>query len=191
MRYCRRICEATDLPVLIQDFNPGGPSVDAQFCVTLTAQCQTFHYLKLEEPMLATKLRLIREATRDQVKVLAGWGGMYTPELLHLGLTGVMPGLAMADLIQLMFDRGTSGDSEGALDVFGQFLPQVVFSLQNIELFLVVEKMLLEMRGIIGSETVRSLGRTLDEETENHARRLNERVSKAIDEAGLEVRPRG
>lgn len=191
MGYCRRICEATALPVLIQDFNPGGPSVGADFCAELAEACQTFRYVKLEEPMLGAKLRAIRKATEDRIGVLAGWGGMYTPELLHQGLTGVMPGLSMADLIQVMLNRGVSGDTDGVLEVFESFLPQVVFSLQSIELFLAVEKMLLGMRGIIRNTGIRALRMTLDEETEGHARRLNERVIRAMEEMGLGVRPLG
>jgi len=189
--YCRRICEATDLPVLIQDFNPGGPSVGADFCASLADACSTFRYVKLEEPMLGAKLRAIREATEDRIGVLAGWGGMYTPELLEQGLAGVMPGLGAADLLQLMFERGTKGDMDSALDLFEGVLPQIVFSLQSIELFLATEKMLLEMRGIIRHTTVRSLKMTLAENLEAHARRLNERLMEEMEVEGLAVRPLG
>src|SRR5262249_39113682 len=79
--------------VLIQDFNPGGPTVNADFARALVQDCPNFRYLKLEEPLMAPKVRAIREATGDQVGVLEGWGGMYMLDLIPAGICGVMPGL--------------------------------------------------------------------------------------------------
>jgi 4-hydroxy-tetrahydrodipicolinate synthase len=98
--YCRIICRAVALPVLIQDFNPGGPTVGAEFARTLHADCPNFRYLKLEEPLMSGKVRAIREATNDEVGVLEGWGGMYVLDLLPAGICGLMPGLGPADLLQ-------------------------------------------------------------------------------------------
>jgi 4-hydroxy-tetrahydrodipicolinate synthase len=74
--YCRTVCQAVQRPLLIQDFNPGGPTVGAEFARALHDECPNFRYLKLEEPLMAGKVRAIREATQDQIGVLEGWGGM-------------------------------------------------------------------------------------------------------------------
>ncbi len=189
--YCSNICNAVDLPVLVQDFNPGGATVGPDFCRQLMERSPNFKYIKLEEPLLGPKLRAIREATSDGVGVLEGWGGMYMPELFESGIAGVMPGLGHADIMNRIWDLGTSGDMEGALDVFDQVLAQVVFSLQDMELYLRIEKQLLAMRNIIQNTGVRSLSLSPDKETEVHGKRLNERVLKLVERLGFQRNPIG
>jgi len=130
--YCRRICEAVEVPVLIQDFNPGGPTVRADFARTLHERCSNFGYLKLEEPLMAAKVRAIRSATQDAVGVLEGWGGLYTLELIPAGIRGLMPGLGLADVFQRVWQLGTAGRMDEALDLFQGVLPQVVFSTSTV-----------------------------------------------------------
>ena len=187
--YCRTICDAVRAPILIQDFNPGGATVDGTFCRRLREACDNFRYIKLEEPLLGRKLRGIREATDDEVAVLEGWGGMYLPELFEWGVAGVMPGLGHADVMNRIWELGSSGDLDGALDVFDVILAQIAFSLQDVELYLVVEKRLLAARGIIGHSQVRSLAFTPDGETVRHADRLNERVLQVAEGLGFSRRP--
>ncbi|MBB31466.1 MAG: dihydrodipicolinate synthase family protein [Gemmatimonadetes bacterium] len=189
--YCSTICNAVDLPVLVQDFNPGGATVGPDFCRQLIERSPNFNYIKLEEPLLGPKLRAIREATSDGVGVLEGWGGMYMPELFESGIAGVMPGLGHADIMNRIWDLGTSGDMEGTLDVFDQVLAQVVFSLQDMELYLRIEKQLLAMRNIIQNTGVRSLSLSPEKETEVHGKRLNERVLKLVEQLGFQRNPIG
>ena len=189
--YCSTICNAVDLPVLVQDFNPGGATVGPDFCRQLIERSPNFNYIKLEEPLLGPKLRAIREATSDGVGVLEGWGGMYMPELFESGIAGVMPGLGHADIMNRIWDLGTSGDMEGTLDVFDLVLAQVVFSLQDMELYLRIEKQLLAMRNIIQNTGVRSLSLSPDKETEVHGKRLNERVLKLVEQLGFQRNPIG
>ena len=80
LRYFRTVCQSISVPLLIQDFNPGGATVGADFAQRLHTDCPNFSYLKLEEPMMAEKVSRILEATRGKVGVLEGWGG-----LLHDG----------------------------------------------------------------------------------------------------------
>jgi dihydrodipicolinate synthase/N-acetylneuraminate lyase len=181
LAYCRSVCDAVRLPVLIQDFNPGGITVGAEFARTLHGHCPNFRYLKLEEPLMSEKVRAIRDATGDAVGVLEGWGGMYLLELLPAGICGLMPGLGPADLLQRVWDLGTAGQTDAALDLFREVLPQLVFSLQSMELFLQLEKQLLAARGVLdaGSTHVRRPTWTPDADTLAHGLRLNARVVKA------------
>lgn len=179
--YCRTICRAVERPVLIQDFNPGGPTINGEFVRALLAECSNFRYVKLEEPLMSGKVRAIREATLDQVGVLEGWGGMYVLDLIPAGICGLMPGLGAADLLQTVWTLGTGGRMDDALDLFEKVLPQLVFSLQNMELFLCLEKRLLAARGVLAESSthVRRPTWTPDSETLAHGLRLNERLLKA------------
>ena len=189
LSYCQTVCEAVDLPILVQDFNPGGVTVGPEFCRQLLEMCPNFRYIKLEEPLLGPKLRGIREVTEDRVSVFEGWGGMYLPELFDFGIAGVMPGLGHADVMNRLWELGRTGDLDGALDVFDGLVAQIVFSLQNLELFLAVEKQLLEMRGIIQNIGVRALTLTPDVETAAHMKRLNARVVSLAERLGFKRCP--
>jgi len=179
--YCRRICQAVSLPVLIQDFNPGGATVGPDFARRLADQCENFRYLKLEEPLMSPKVRLIREATEERVGVLEGWGGMYVLDLIPSGIVGLMPGLGAADVLQRVWELGTSGQLDAACDLFQAILPQLVFTLQNMELFLRLEKELLVTRGVLpaSSAHVRSPTWTPDADALEHGLFLNRRVVAA------------
>ena len=189
LSYCKTICNAVDLPVLIQDFNPGGPTVGGSFCADLSQACPNFRYIKLEEPLMGEKVTQIREATQDRIGVLEGWGGMYVLELLPYGICGLMPGLAAADLLTRVWQAGMEGEEEAALDLFQMLLPQLVFSLQNMELFLHIEKRLLVERGLLTEPTVRSPTFTPGEQLLAYGDTLNRRVLKTLDTCGLPRAP--
>ncbi len=187
--YCRTICDAVEQPVLIQDFNPGGPTVDGNFCARLHKLSSNFCYIKLEEPLMGEKVTQIRAETDDQVGVLEGWGGMYALELSPYGICGLMPGLAPADLLARIWQLEHGGGSDAALDLFQVLLPQLLFSLQNMELFLHIEKRLLVNRGLLVEATVRSPTFTPTVELLSYGDRLNHRVIQALNRCGLPHAP--
>ena len=129
---------------------------------------------------MATKVVEVREATSDQVGVLEGWGGMYLLELIQPGICGFMPGLAMVDLFQAVWQLARSGSPQDAHDLYEKLLPQIVYSLQSMELFLWMEKDLLVRRGVMDASSahVRSASWTPDKQSWHHAQMLNERVAE-------------
>ena len=180
LRYLVPILNAVDVPCLVQDFNPGGPTVSPDFVVRLLSECPNLRYLKLEEPLCATKVTAIREATRDRVGVLEGWGGLYMMELIPIGICGLMPGLGMADILNRAFFLRQKGESEKAFTLYGQVLPHIVFSLQNIELYLYTEKCLLQERGVLSNSRCRTASYTADAPTQHYVRELNGRILQTI-----------
>lgn len=188
-RYFDGILKAIDLPVIIQDFNPGGATIGAEFVAALNLAHPHFRYIKLEEAMMAAKTERIVEATGGKVGVIEGWGGMYMLELIPAGICGVMPGLALADVLQCVFRLASSGDREGAYTAFRGVLPQIVFSLQNLELFHHAEKMLLEARGLLRATAVREASLELNPYDLAHIRYLNGRVLALLDEMGMPRNP--
>jgi 4-hydroxy-tetrahydrodipicolinate synthase len=181
LNYCRTICDAVSIPVLVQDFNPGGATVGASFAQQLAKLCANFRYLKLEEPLMSGKIRQIIEATGGKIGVLEGWGGMYLLELIPAGICGLMPGLGISDILQRVWTLDRAGQHDAALDLFQVVQPQVVFALQNSELFNWIEKRLLRDRGVIpeASTHVRSATWTPDADTLRYGDRLAARVIAA------------
>jgi dihydrodipicolinate synthase/N-acetylneuraminate lyase len=180
LRYCEHICNAVTVPVLIQDFNPSGNTVGAEFCRQLADACPNFRYIKLEEPLMGAKVTAIRTATGDRVGVLEGWGGLYMLELLTHGICGIMPGLGLADLLVQIWLDGTAGRMDAAMELYERVAPQLLFSLQNLELFLHVEKRLLQQRGILADATVRQATFTPSPQLLAYGDYLNDRIIQTV-----------
>jgi 4-hydroxy-tetrahydrodipicolinate synthase len=188
-RYFDRILCSIDVPLLIQDFNPSGPTLSPRFVADLHRAHPHFRWIKLEEPMMSAKVVAIGEATEGTVGVLEGWGGMYMLDLIPAGICGVMPGLAVADLLALTFERAKRGDDLGAFEVFQGVLPQIVFSLQHMELFHHCEKKLLECRGILGGSVVRELSIAADRHLAGRIAFLNDSILRLLDRLELPHNP--
>lgn len=189
LRYFDSILSAIDIPLLIQDFNPTGPSLSPRFIADLNRVHGHFRWIKLEEPIMSAKVVAILEATNGSVGVLEGWGGMYMLDLIPAGICGVMPGLAVADLLALVFERAQRGDDLGAFEVFQGVLPQIVFSLQHMELFHHAEKRLLECRGILPTAVVREASLLPDRHLASRIAFLNDSVLRLLDRVKLPHNP--
>jgi len=187
LRYFGRILDAIGIPLLIQDFNPGGTTVSVDFIQQLHRQHQHFRYLKLEEPLMSERVRAIIEGTNGEIGVLEGWGGVYMIELIKAGIVGVMPGLAVADVLQLAWSREQQGDQDGAYAAFLGVLPQITYSLQSLEFFHHAEKALLVARGLLPSAIVRDATLTVGDNDRAHIDFLNRRVLEWLDHLGIAV----
>jgi dihydrodipicolinate synthase/N-acetylneuraminate lyase len=185
LRFSVAVCHAVSVPVLVQDFNPGGPSIGANFAKCLQEEAGTFRYLKLEEPLMGAKVQSIRNATRDQVGIFEGWGGMYLLELIPYGISGAVPGLAMCDLFGRVYDLMRKGSPEQAMHIYRSMLPQIVFCLQNMELYHHCEKRLLRARGLLEVAAVRHPSYCLDAHMEAHIDLLNNAILSELDRQGL------
>ena len=188
LRYFDRILRAINIPLLIQDFNPGGPMVSVEFVRSLHREHEHFRYLKLEEPMMAAKVQSIVEATAGDVGVIDGWGGSYMLELIEAGICGVMPGLGVSDLLQIVWQHARAGRKDQAYEVFQAVLPQISYSLQSMEFFHHVEKSLLAARGVLPNTIVRDATMTVSAIDRAHIEFLNRKVLEAAQREGLSQR---
>jgi dihydrodipicolinate synthase/N-acetylneuraminate lyase len=169
-----------ETPVLIQDFNPGGASISVNFIKELKDEHPNFKYLKLEEPLCAPKFHDIIKTTEGKVGLFEGWGGLYMLELIPVGITGVMPGLAVADILQKVFTLRKNGEQAKAFDLFEKVMPQIFFSLQNMELFHYAEKELLVARGVLENSVARKAAYRPDVSTMAYIKELNERILRLV-----------
>ena len=190
LRHFDRILSAIDIPLVLQDFNPGGPTVSTSFIAKLHRQHPHFRWVKLEEPLMAARIASILDATSGQVGVLEGWGGMYMLELIAAGICGVMPSLSLADLLARIFRLARGGQRQQAYEVFTGTLPQIVFSLQNMELYHHAEKRLLAARGIIKETFVRDPRLELSALDAAHIDFLNANILALLDRLQMPRFPR-
>ena len=163
--YARAVCDAVTTPVLIQDWNPSGSSVGADFCAKLAEVCPNFRYIKLEEPRMGPKVRAIIEATDGRVAVFEGWGGLYMLELVPTGIVGIMPGLALTDVLVHAWRLAVAGKAAEALAAFEPLVPWLAFGLLDMEFFNALEKRLLAARGLLEHPTLRNPTVTIDEDS--------------------------
>ena len=175
-KFVAGVAGMTSLPVLVQDFNPGGPTMSPETAKRLHSDFPNFCYLKLEQPLMAPRVAEILGATNGGVQVLEGWGGMYLLEGIDAGICGAMPALGVADILQEVYALAVGGNRDGAMDQFQTVLPYLAYSLQNMELLLQIEKRLLVRRGLIECDTVRQTTLTLDPYTDRYADYLIDRV---------------
>jgi 4-hydroxy-tetrahydrodipicolinate synthase len=185
LEFCGTIADAVSIPILIQDFNPGGPTIDADFIKELNRRHENFKYAKLEEPLIIDKLLRIQDQVGDAVGILEGWGGMYMLEAISCGIIGIMPGVPYCDFLQLIYDARESGDDDRAYDLFGAALPMMYFSLQDLELFLQVEKRMMVRRGLFTSHHVRALTYTQTPTVLQHAEYLIEQLLRVMKKENL------
>jgi 2-keto-3-deoxy-L-arabinonate dehydratase len=171
-----------ETPVLIQDFNPGGSSISVKFIKELKEEHPNFKYLKLEEPLSAPKFEDIIKTTDGEVGLFEGWGGLYMLELIPVGITGVMPGLAVSDILQKIFILRKTGKHAKAFDLFEKVMPQIFFSLQNMELFHYAEKELLIARGVLDNSVSRKASYKPDVSTATFIKELNARILQIVTE---------
>jgi len=190
MRHFDRILSAIEVPLVLQDFNPGGPTVSTSFITQLHRQHPHFRWVKLEEPLMAARIASILDATSGEVGVLEGWGGMYLLELVAAGICGVMPSLSLADLLARIFRLAKRGDRQEAYEVFTGTLPQIVFSLQNMEIYHHAEKRLLAARGIINEISVREPRLGLSPLDAAHIDFLNANILALLDRLKMPRFPR-
>jgi len=123
------------------------------------------------------------------VGVIEGWGGMYMMELIPVGICGIMPGLALTDFLSRVFKLMRQGLKDEAYSIFRGVLPQIVFSLQHMELFHYAEKMLLQARGILPRVVVRELRMEIDKSDQDYIVFLNQKVLELLDHLKMPYNP--
>jgi 4-hydroxy-tetrahydrodipicolinate synthase len=188
-RYFETVLRAIDIPLVIQDFNPGGPTVSARFVAELHRAWPHFRYIKLEESLMAAKVAEMVSAAGGEVGIIEGWGGMYIVELMEAGICGVMPGLAVADLLVAVHRLMLAGRKQEAFELHRAVLPQIVYSLQNMELYHHAEKQLLMARGILPRAVVRDATVAPAEHERRHIAFLNERILSLLDSLNMPRNP--
>ena len=92
-----------------------------------------------------------------------------------------MPGLGVADMLQESYEQAIAGNPDEAMERFEKVLPYLVFSLQNMELLVQMEKSLLVRRSLIAHDTVRSTTLTPDAHTVAHVQYLVDRVMGVLE----------
>ena len=185
--YASTVCGSTTLPVVIQDYNPGGPIIGLDFALKLSDKFENFQFIKYEVPGIGPLIAEILQATGEKVKVISGWGGTYILEQTPAGIAGIMPGIPLADFFVKIWNSAASGQIQEAMSMFASISAYLSFSLQNLEMFHHAEKRLAVRRGIMKSYVVRSVSIELNQYQEKYLDLILDQTCEALEKYGLNV----
>jgi 4-hydroxy-tetrahydrodipicolinate synthase len=172
----RRIADAVDLPIVVQDYpQTSGVHMAPAFIARLFEEITSVHYLKLEDPPTPTKITAIRSLTGDDLAIFGGLGGMYLLDELARGSAGAMTGFAYPEVLVAICRAMAEGDKKQAEEVFYRHLPLLLFEFQE-GIGVAIRKYALQQRGLISCPRVRHPGPQITEETRQEFHQLVETV---------------
>ncbi|PXW23894.1 dihydrodipicolinate synthase family protein [Paraburkholderia caballeronis] len=152
--FYRRVSDAIDIPIMIQDAPVSGTTLSAAFLARLAKEIGNVSYFKIECPQAAAKLRELIELGGDAI---AGpWDGEEAITLLpdlDAGATGTMTGGGYPDGIRRIYDAYMAGDADTAAALYQQWLPLINY--ENRQTGLAACKVLMKEGGVIASDALR------------------------------------
>jgi len=110
-------------------------------------------------------------------------------DLKPAGICGIMPGLAISDVLAKVFQLANHNNPVGGHQFHEGASPQISFSLQHVQLFHHAEKRLLVARGILPSAAVRPLNLQLDRNAEDRIAFVNVPILALLDPLDLPLHP--
>jgi 4-hydroxy-tetrahydrodipicolinate synthase len=158
--YFRAVVEALgDVPVCLQDYpQETGVPLGVPLIGRLIDAFPQIVVFKHEDCPGLPKLSRLRAAEREgrrRVGILVGNGGLYLPQELARGADGAMTGFAFPEMLVEVYERFTSGDAEGAEDVYDTYLPFLRHE-QQPGFGLAIRKEMLRRRGALRSAAART-----------------------------------
>jgi len=158
--FFRRVADAIDIPIMIQDAPISGVQLSPAFLAKLAIEIEPVQYLKVEMPGAASKLReLIRLAGPAISGPFDGEESITLIPDLDAGATGTMPSAVVADQLGQIVRLYLDGRRDEAVALYERYLPLINY--ENRQCGLRATKTLMKEGGIIASDAVRHPTRPL------------------------------
>jgi 2-keto-3-deoxy-L-arabinonate dehydratase len=155
IEYFRRVTDAIDIPVMVQDAPLSATPLPAALLIDLVKQVPQVRYAKIEVPQAADKLHALVSELGDSLP--GPFDGEESVTLipdLDAGAKGTMPSsMVPAELGQIV-RAYRSGDRPAAVRAWEELLPLIHF--ENRQCGLRAQKILLREGGIIASDRTRA-----------------------------------
>jgi dihydrodipicolinate synthase/N-acetylneuraminate lyase len=185
IRYYSRLCDAVQIPVMLQDADFTGAGFAAAVFVELARRHPNFLFAKLEVQLPGQKCAEIIEQTSGQVQIIYGLGGIAMMDGLAHGASAMMPGAACLEAYVRIYDLYMRGDHQEAKGVFNRLVPYLTFAMQHLELAIGIEKLVFAKRGILRDARLREPTLHLDQKYELQMSELADDVIKLSSECSL------
>lgn len=163
-RHYLAVAEAVTIPVVVQDHPASsGVTMSVDFIAAIAGEAPHCRFLKLEDEPSPPKVSQVLKANPNVV-VFGGLGGMMFLEELRHGASGTMTGFAFPETLVDIYQKYSSGDIDGATEVFYHYCPLIRFENQAL-INLALRKHIYYLRGAIASPRTRAPFMSLDEGT--------------------------
>ncbi len=152
--FFRRVSDAIEIPIMIQDAPVSGTALSAAFLARLAREVDRVAYFKIEVPQAAAKLREL--IALGGAAVEGPWDGEEAITLmadLDAGATGAMTGGGYPDGIRQIMDPFQEGRRDEAVASYERWLPLINY--ENRQCGLLACKALMKEGGVIASEAAR------------------------------------
>jgi len=146
--FFKRVSDAIDIPIMIQDAPVAGTPLSAGFLARMAREIEHVSYFKIEVPQAAAKLREV--IAQGGEAIVGPWDGEEAITLmadLDAGATGSMTGGGFPDGIRQIIDPYQAGRREEAMDAYQRWLPLINY--ENRQCGLLAAKALMEEGGVI------------------------------------------
>lgn len=180
--YYRRIIEAIDIPVIVQDASGyvGKPISVAAQASLLHEYGSTRVQYKPEANPIGPLLSALRDATNGEARIFEGTGGISLVDSHRRGIKGTMPGVDCIKALVALWNAIEAGDEQRIYRI-SHALTSVVVMMTSLDAFLTIEKYLLKKQGVFKNTLVRGpVGYTMDEETRLEIDRRFDLLMEAI-----------
>jgi 4-hydroxy-tetrahydrodipicolinate synthase len=182
--YFRRLVEAIDLPVIVQDASGYvGQAIPLEVHRALLDRYGEEKILfKPEAAPIGPNLSALRDASGRRARIFEGSGGILLVDSYRRGIAGTMPGMEVVDAIVALWNALQRGDEETSYRLSFPIASLVALQLQaGLDGFLAIEKYLLIRRGLFLSDRRREpYSWTLDAETAAEVDRVFDRIQQAL-----------
>ncbi|MBP6900206.1 MAG: dihydrodipicolinate synthase family protein [Burkholderiaceae bacterium] len=152
--FYRRLSDALDIPVMVQDAPMAGTPMSATFLARLAQDTANVRYFKIEVPGAATKLREL--IALGGAAIEGPWDGEEGITLLpdlQAGATGAMTGGGFPDAFRPLLDAWADGRRDEAAALYARWLPLINY--ENRQGGILTAKALMKAGGVIASDATR------------------------------------
>jgi dihydrodipicolinate synthase/N-acetylneuraminate lyase len=151
------ICEATNLPVMLQDAEDAtGIHICPTLYIDLAEKHSNLASIKLEGPGTLDKLRDIGRLMPGRVSVFGGMAAKLILQEAKLGADGTIPSACLTDVIKEIWSAAKNGNN-GVADIgYARYKPWVDFFHGHPGATAEIEKETLRHRNVIENATSRS-----------------------------------
>lgn len=180
--YFARVCQATELPVVLQD-HPASTQVhmSLDLVLKLVHELPQIACIKQEAPPSPARISgLVAGMKNRRVPILTGLGALYGLFELERGADGFMTGFAFPEVLQALVSAARAKDEASLQKLYTRFLPLIVFEQQP---GVAIRKEIYRRRGLMRSARVRHPGASIDAATAAQLESLLEQILPGVDVA--------
>lgn len=162
--YYRRIGQAVEIPVIVQDAPQlTGVAMGPALWTRLANEVPAIQYIKAEgTPQGPTLTETLRQSD-GKLAVFCGWGGLGMLDAMERGAAGSMPAPNFTRVFAEVQRLHESGDISAATNLFHLWLPYILWTMQSVDYSVKSAKDEFVTRGLFQSAHQRQPAATLDE----------------------------